>query len=301
MEMPVGDLPAPFDPMMADGSPGARAMYTEALQAEWDRLLVDAAFTREINIQTFLERHPSLVPGARGPSMRSGWRPWPSAVITQPRLPDLSTKRPDFMWIASDSAFLMPVLVEIERPDKRWFHDDGTEQHSDLTTALNQIAHWRAWFDTGGNGTQFHRYYRIPRELMDRTIKPHFIVVHGHRSEVMSSPARQRLRSSISKAHDSDTTIMSFDSLSPDNNALDFGTAQLDTDGTLRMVSVPASFCLGGSDWNLELVHAVEGLKTAITSSPDLSEARKSELTAVVDKYRTARSPGLKFGVARGR
>ena len=231
--MAVGDLPAPFDPTTADVSAEARARYVEALAAEWNRLVGDPAFTVESNVQCFLERHPSLVPGAFGPSLRSGHSPWPGAVVAQPRLPDLSTKRPDFMWIATDSAFLRPVLVEIERPDKRWLHADGSGQHADLTVPLTQVAHWRAWFDTAGNQPAFLRHYRIPRALMDRPIKPHFIIVHGRREEVTSSPARQGLRSGINAAHSTDTTIMTFNALSPDANALDFGTVELDNDGAL--------------------------------------------------------------------
>lgn len=195
----IGDLRTPFDPSAADLSDGARSRYAIALRAEWNRLLDDDLFKEESNIQEFLERHPALVPGAFGPSIPSGHAPWPGAVISQPRLPDLSTKRPDFMWIATDSAFLRPVLVEIERPDKRWFHDNGGEQHSDLTTALSQVAHWRRWFNTDGNRTAFLRHYRVPSPLTDRPVRPHFIVVHGRRKEVLRSPAHQRLRSSIER------------------------------------------------------------------------------------------------------
>lgn len=298
--MVIGDLPAPFDPLTADLSAEARSDYVEALNAEWTRLVDDPAFTDESNIQGFLERHPSLVPGAFGVGMRSGHSPWPGAVVTQPRLPDLSTKRPDFMWIASDSAFLRPVLVEIERPDKRWLHEDGAEQHADLTTPLTQVAHWRSWFDTAGNGSAFLRHYRIPRVLMDRPIKPHFIVVHGRRQEVTSSPARLRLRSSINAAHANDTTLMTFDALRSDGNALDFGTVHLDSDGTLRIVSVPATFAFSG-DWDSERVHVIGGWQQAIQASPDLSLLRKDELRTVLAELRSARPPGLRTSVARRR
>lgn len=297
--MVLGDLPAPFDPSAADLTPVARASYLEALTAEWKRLIGDPLFTDEANIQRFLERHPSLVPGAFGPSMRSGHTPWPAAVVTQPELPDLSTKRPDFMWISTDSAFLRPVLVEIERPDKRWFHENGAEQHADLTTPLTQVAHWRSWFNTAGNHTAFLRHYRIPRVLMDRPIEPHFIVVHGRRDEATGSPARQRLRASISAAHSTDTILMTFDALSPDGNALDFGTVHLERDGLIKAVSVPATFAF--SEGDRDRAQGIEGLEHAIDSSPDLSPTRKTELKAVLSELRGARPLGLRASVARRR
>src|SRR6266508_4029363 len=64
----VGDLPPPFDPLTADRSDAARGRYVDALSAEWKRLVADPAFLVEGNIQVFLERHPSLVPGASGPT-----------------------------------------------------------------------------------------------------------------------------------------------------------------------------------------------------------------------------------------
>lgn len=297
----IGDLRTPFDPSAADLSDGARSRYAIALRAEWNRLLDDDLFKEESNIQEFLERHPALVPGAFGPSIPSGHPPWPGAVITQPRLPDLSTKRPDFMWIATDSAFLRPVLVEIERPDKRWFHDNGGEQHSDLTTALSQVAHWRGWFNTDGNRTAFLRHYRVPSPLTDRPVRPHFIVVHGRRKEVLRSPAHQRLRSSIEAAHGGDTTITTFDRLQPDVNALDFGTAHLESDGSLRMVKVPATFALYEGPWERERVDLVAGLDGAISASPDLSSARKEELQHVLKELRRPTPRGRQVFTARRR
>lgn len=299
--MGIGDLPAPFDASTADLSDAARTRYADALAAEWQRLLDDPAFTVELNIQAFMERHPSLVPGAFGLSMHYSHPPWPSAVITQPPLPDLSTKRPDFMWISTDSATLRPVLVEIERPDKRWFHASGGEQHSELTTPLTQVAHWRAWFQMDGNPTRFLRHYQIPRPLLDRPIRPHFVIVHGRRHEGDASPELSRLRSSIVDAHRHDTTIMTFDRVTPDRNALDFGTVRLDPDGVFRMQSVPGTFALLEGDGARRIVHTVGGLVEAITASPDIAPHRKDELLGVVRELQAQRPPGLFTSVARRR
>ena len=55
-------------------------------------------------------------------------------ATTRPKLPGLSDREPDFMWIATDSGSLHPVLVEIETPHKAWFYGDRAEIHSDFET-----------------------------------------------------------------------------------------------------------------------------------------------------------------------
>ena len=67
-------------------------------------------------------------------------------MIAKPKLPGLSDREPDFMWMATDSGSLYPVLIEIETPHKPWFYGDRAEIHSDFTHAHGQLAEWRAWF-----------------------------------------------------------------------------------------------------------------------------------------------------------
>lgn len=94
---------------------------------EW-RGLLDAD-PAEPEVQTFLERHPSLIPGATdniGPHGHHGvcW----GAVIKQPELPGLDRRVPDFMWVRRDTAAVRPILVEIEAPSKRWVHREPLTQ-----------------------------------------------------------------------------------------------------------------------------------------------------------------------------
>jgi hypothetical protein len=37
--------------------------------------------------------------------------PFPMAVISKPKLPGLSDRQPDFMWIATNSVSLYPILI----------------------------------------------------------------------------------------------------------------------------------------------------------------------------------------------
>jgi Domain of unknown function (DUF4263) len=198
-------------------------------QREW-QLLIDSDDSRDEQVlQRFLESNPAFLPGARTLDGTSGKDPWPYAAISQPRLPALSTKVPDFMWIAHDSAFLYPILIEIETPWKQWFHRDKLAQHSDLTTPLTQVAHWRRWFNKGRNHVNFYDYYRIPRDLQDLALRPRYVVIHGRRSEASQSPAAIEFRSSL--AISEDTHLMTFDRLTLDPRAAKYFTVSADEHG----------------------------------------------------------------------
>jgi hypothetical protein len=68
-----------------------------------------------------LERHPSLQADSRSVGCDSGHAPFPVAVIAKPKLPGLSDREPDFIWLATDSTSLYAVLIEIEAPRKACF------------------------------------------------------------------------------------------------------------------------------------------------------------------------------------
>src|SRR5262245_37207232 len=83
----------------------------------------------EPTMHALLERHPCLLPCRHGLPLTGGEAPFPSAVISKPPLPSWGGKIPDFMWIASDSVTLAPVLIEIEAPTKQWFTQSGQATH----------------------------------------------------------------------------------------------------------------------------------------------------------------------------
>jgi hypothetical protein len=100
------------------------AAYNALLMQQWRALLDSHASQDERLLHAFLERHPSLLPGSHSVDGDSGHGAFPWAVISKPKLPGLSDREPDFMWIATDSESLYPILIEIETPHKQWFYGD---------------------------------------------------------------------------------------------------------------------------------------------------------------------------------
>jgi Domain of unknown function (DUF4263) len=171
--------------------------YEKRLATAWKNLWTGEAGRQERNLQHFLEAHPCLIPGFRSFNTDSGHAPFPAAVITQPKLPELSTKQPDFCWIATDSVWLYAVLVEIETPDKRWFIRDGKRKgqlHGDLVHAKSQLDHWKAWFAQPENQTAFLKQYQVPDPLVHRDFVQQYVLVHGSPEEFAGRRDLQRLR-----------------------------------------------------------------------------------------------------------
>lgn len=150
-------------------------------------------------VHRFLERHPCLLPGGEtnGASIGGHHGPFPGAVISKPILPGTLTRHPDFLWPTKMSSIFMPVLVEIERPNKRWFRGDG-QQTGDLTQAVNQVAEWRTWLGLEANRGVFYEKYGISSYIRSYfQIRPVYRVVYGRRSEFGADAVRSRHRESI--------------------------------------------------------------------------------------------------------
>jgi hypothetical protein len=104
--------------MAVDPPPAmAWADYEQIAASELAQALASDA--SEATMHALLERHPCVLPGRHGLPLTGGEGPLPFAVISKPPLPSWGGKIPDFMWIASDSVTLAPVLIEIEAPTKR--------------------------------------------------------------------------------------------------------------------------------------------------------------------------------------
>lgn len=190
------------------------------------------------------------------------------------------------MWIASDSATVYPILIEIETPHKRWFHTKGTDFHSDFSHALGQLTEWKAWFARGTNAAAFMDYYSFPDYLRALAFQPRFVLIHGRRREYERDPAR---KSKIAMAAQHDQRLMSFDRLTPELKATCMGCVQKREDG-YQAISVPPTFSVSTGD----LHRSVPNWLDVIAQCEDMPEHRKKSLRegVYVELERDYMTPG---------
>jgi hypothetical protein len=178
--------------------------YAERATAEYQHLL--ASNPMEGKVQEFFEENPCFVPGATSPGSHG---PLHDALISQPILPGLRSRRPDFLWITKHSAKWFPMLIEIERPDKKVFRQDGVPT-AEFTEARHQIAQWRAWFGAPENVQKFVAEYGVPDHyLRFCSMEPRYILIVGRRSEFSDDPEKSKLRSALMPAPDEE--LISYD------------------------------------------------------------------------------------------
>jgi hypothetical protein len=246
-------------------------VYNELLMMQWRALLDSPASQDETLLQAFLERHPSLLPGSNTVDGDSGHAAYPMGVITKPKLPGLSHRQPDFMWIATDSESLYPILIEIETPHKRWFYGKRAEIHSDFTHAQGQLAEWRAWFNRGNNRMLFLDAYEVPLDLRDRRLSPRFVLIHGRRSDYEHSKLRLAKRAELRRE---DERLMSFDRLTPAKWGVLYSCLRKTAEG-YEVVSVPPSLTIfnTGEDYRRS-----QGWEAALDDCQDMPAARREYL-----------------------
>jgi Domain of unknown function (DUF4263) len=264
----------------ASGVP-SEEVYNELLMAQWRALLDSPASKDEGLLQAFLERHPSLLPGSHTVDGDSGHAAFPMAVITQPKLPGLSDRYPDFMWIATDSESVYPILIEIETPHKQWFYGKRAKIHSDLTHAQGQLAEWRAWFNQGSNRGLFLDTYQVPRDLRERRFRPRFVLIHGRRANYAGSHLRQAKRAELARE---DERLMSFDRLTPAKWGTLYSCVRMTANG-YHVVAVPPSLTI----FNDDDYQRTMGWEEALNDCPDMPAARreylKKEIRKLIDNH----------------
>jgi Domain of unknown function (DUF4263) len=245
--------------------------YAALVQSEWSKLLANEEVT-EPEVHHFLERHPAMVPGSSGIGTRGKQGPIHRAVFSKPKLPGLQRPEPDFMWIVRDSGRVMAVLVEIERPKKRWFTTNGQET-AELTQATGQIAQWKAWFNQPDNVNQFRRLYRIPDRYDEgRAFKQFYLLVYGRQREILERPELNRQRDSLLAA---DIERMTYDRLQPDPGA-EYCLCVKIRRGALEAITVPPTLRLGPGI--AQDLRPVRRKAEATMASPYISAERKAFL-----------------------
>ncbi len=218
--------------------------YCAHIGRAWPALLNSDRQGDEAAFQRFLERHPCLLPDPyacfqRGASTYNG------GVFTQPELPGVRAKRPDFMLMTYDSEAVVVLLVEIEAPAKAWSTRAGTST-AKLTQARGQLLQWKAWFREPENVIQFCKLYGIDqRTLETRQLLCRYVLIYGRRAEVESKPAFAKTRADLAAQ---DEVLMTYDRLTPSARLADLPMLRLnrsEVDTKIEVVSVPPTLRLG--------------------------------------------------------
>lgn len=242
------------------------AAYQEIVQLEWKDLLAPDGPKAERAFQEFFERHPCMLPVFGGGHHGL----FPSAIISQPRLPSLDESIPDFLIISSDSATIYVQFIEIEAPNKPWATKSG-QPSREFKQAVDQIKTWKAWFSDPVNVLQFQRTYRVPGSG-GRTLVPRYVLIYGRRSDPTLTELFTKKRY---HSQDDDELFMTYDRLYPDEMLARALTVRKDRRG-YRAISVPPTVRLNFNDadhWAL-----IRDKNKAIQRSPYLSEARRAFL-----------------------
>jgi hypothetical protein len=225
-------VPSPPPPLQWD-------IYKKAAKAEWDSLLSSRHATDESKFQAFLERNPSFVLGAFS-FPASGHYPIFGSLISKPPLTGVGIKVPDFMWLATATDTVYPVLVEIETPAKRWFTKAG-QPDAKWTQARNQLIEWKQWLSDPDNKSVFLKSYRIPSYYHRHYIEPQFLLIYGRRFEFEERP---ELRGKRALQKNQNEFHVTFDRLEPDRNALSFLTIKKTGNG-YTAITIPPTVLLG--------------------------------------------------------
>jgi Domain of unknown function (DUF4263) len=190
--------------------------YSDAVLAQWFALLQNDP--EEADVHAFLEVHPSMVPGGSGDIGPGGHhRSEMGAVFSKPELKGSGRSFiPDFMWVTRSSGLVTPILVEIEKPSKRWFKRDGRPT-ADFRDAHDQLNDWRSWFKRDANKAIFRDNYLFNDRYTDRPLEPQFVLVYGREAEFTwagsTNPDEMRHKRESQRAEAE--TFITFDSLRP--------------------------------------------------------------------------------------
>jgi hypothetical protein len=252
--------------------------YEDWLSDAWATLLDNADPTDEALYQGFLEHHPCLLPGGEGSGDSFGGHhgSWGDIVVAEPPMPGIFLKRPDFMWLTKNSEDLIPVLIEIEAPGKRWLTDKG-DKHHELTHAEGQLADWRQKLDDPDGRSQFADLYEFPQQWAQRfNLVPRLLLIYGRQSEFAERPDWNRKRRGV---RDPSIDGMTYDRLHPlhgSRKAITVRVSRANNLITREAVAVPPTFQFGPE--NASSIARVVGLDEAIKSNELIADERQEFL-----------------------
>ena len=252
--------------------------YVSGLVEEYKAVL--SADPTEADTQRFFECNPALVPGAFPNGIGHG--AFPEALISQPALSGIGARRPDFMWLARNSAMVQPVLIEIESPQKRWLagRPRDLRPSADLTHALNQLRQWEQWLEKPANQDVLLESYGVPTDWRrHRTLRPQYWLIYGRRTENPEEIAK--LRDYYSQRG---LNVHAYDNLHrPNEWCKDYITVRSRGDGTYTAVHIPPTVSWIAS--SPESWRVVRGRAEAVLASTAISDERKTFLVEQIPEW----------------
>lgn len=253
--------------------------YRHRVLQEWSRLLASAP--EEPAIQRFLERHPSMVPGGSGDIGPGGHHgSTHMALFSEPELTGAGRDfEPDFMWITRSTSLITPILIEIEKPSKRWFRRDGRPTAA-FTSAHDQLNDWRSWFARDANKLLFRERFMFGQRYDDRPLFPYYVLIYGRSEEFGPDGGHvdpSALRHKRDQQRLADESFMTFDSLVPKWNHADAVTIKMTATGAEAVAFSP----MYSTDTNSGLIgQDIRGIAAALDRSVMMTDERRSYLKA---------------------
>lgn len=229
LRMPLAPDSDPNRPLAMDWQ-----TYSDTAMSEWYSLL--SGDPEEEQVQHFLELHPSMIPGGSGDVGPGGHHGSDMGIVF--RRPTLKGSgrsfEPDFMWVTRSSGLITPILIEIEKPSKRWFKKSGRPT-SKFTDAHDQLNDWRAWFADDANKAIFRKTFLfLGDQYENRPLEPQYLLIYGRQREfewggIHADPdGLRRKRDSQRRAAEH---FITFDSLRPRHDHASSITASLTATG----------------------------------------------------------------------
>ncbi|MGP5383628.1 Shedu anti-phage system protein SduA domain-containing protein [Glutamicibacter arilaitensis] len=250
--------------------------YSDQVRAKWFDLL--STDPEERAVQEFLELHPAMIPGGSGdigPGGHHGSQM--SAVFRQPNLSGAGKDFiPDFMWVTKSSSLITPILIEIEKPSKRWFNKDGSPT-AKFAQATDQLDQWRSWFAHDSNPALFRQRYMFEELHLNRALKPQFVLIYGRDSEFTlggGHSAPWSLRHKRESKRKPDETFMSFDSLVPRYDHQNSVTVTMTANGPMPFAFSP-----------VYQTHSMTGLDARVLGDPSEALERSVMMTSERKTY----------------
>lgn len=161
------------------------AEYINKSSLEFESLLENRG-NDENAFQEFFEKNPIFVPGLDkiGPIEESGPNPFNFCLISQPKISGINFRKPDFLWLDSNSLVFSPLFIEIEAPNKKYFNSDRSRTPTaNFKNAKNQLDEWSTLLSIPENILKFYSDYDISKREQDKIFEPKYILVYGRRSE----------------------------------------------------------------------------------------------------------------------